>query len=194
MLEIWKNLNCRKFTDSLGFPLALAAFAHSASGIYANLEWGLVGVTGLMAFVMLFEKASSSARWKSFVEWVEEYDFGYVVFGMGLMAGANAITSNIWGIILFLFAGAGFMVVGIGRMNSRQMVEVATRSPKVAVWVGIVLGIAAAVWAVVRRGEITSDPLHGTDALIAYFLFGMGAAYVFAGLLTSRRRRRQALK
>jgi hypothetical protein len=192
MMEMRKNLNCRKFTDSLGFPLALAAFAHSTSGIYANLEWGLVVVTGLIAVVLLFEKAISSARWKSLVEWVEGYDFRYVVFGMGLMAGANAITSNIWGIILFLFAGAGFMMVGIGRMNSRQMAKVALQSPKVAVWMGIALVIAAVVWAVVRWGEIASDPLRGIDALIVYFVFSMGIVYVFAGLLVSHRRHLQS--
>lgn len=183
MAEPGKKLSVRKFTDSIGFPLALAAFAHSERGFDAALGWGLASLTGLMAVVLLVENVSSSARWKSFVEWVEGYDFGYVLFGLGLMTGGSTITSNPWGVILFLLAGAGFMVVGIGRMNSRQVVKVAARSPKVAIGTGVVMLVAGVAWAMVRWSEIVMDPLRGVDALRAYWVLGLGVAYVIAGLL-----------
>lgn len=191
MVESGKKLSVRKFTDSLGFPLALAAFAHSTGGFNATLEWGLAALTGLMAVVLLLENISSSARWKSFVEWVEDYDFGYVVFGLGLMTGGSTITGNPWGIILFMLAGAGFLAVGIGRLNGKQTAKVSARSPKVAIGVGVVVLVAGVTWMVVRWSEIVKDPLRGVDALQAYWLIGMGVIYGIAGLLTWRRRHLQ---
>lgn len=191
MVELRKKLSVRKFTDSLGFPLALAAFANSTGGFDAMLEWGLVVLSGLMAVVLLFENMSSAERWKSFVELVEEYDFGYVVFGLGLMVDGSTITSKPWGIILFMLAGAGFLVVGIGRMNSKPMAKVSARSPKVAIGFGVVVLVAGVTLMVVRWSEIVKDPLRGNDALRAYWLIGMGVALGMAGLLTRGRRHQQ---
>ena len=125
------------------------------------------------------------------MEWVEQYDFGYVVFGLGLMGGGSTITDNPWGIILFMLAGIGFLAVGIVRMNGKQMEKVSARSPKVAIGVGAILLVAGVTWAVVRWDAILMDPLREVSALQAYWLVGMGVVYGIAGLLTLRRQHLQ---
>lgn len=181
-----KKLSIRKFMDSLGFPLALAAFANSTSGFNATLEWILAGLTGLMAIILLFENISGASPWRSIVEWIESHDFGYVVFGIGLMSGGSAITNNPWGIILFLIAGAGFVAVGIARMNSIQMERIANRSPKIAVGIGVLILISSCIVAIVNWSNISID-FQGVRTLQVFWLIGMGLAYMFAGIITSKR-------
>ena len=186
-LVFCKKLSGKKFTDSLGFPLALAAFANSTKGLDSWLEWSLAAVTAFMAIVLFFENIWSSTRWNSFTKWVEEYDFGYLVFGLGLMTGGRSITSNPWGIILFMVAGAGFVAVAIGRMNGKQMSRIATQSPQTAIDIGIIVLIASAIWATVRRNQIVKNPILGVDSEQVYWLVAMGILYGIAALIMRRK-------
>jgi hypothetical protein len=186
VLGFRQKLSGKKFTDSLGFPLALAAFANSTRGLDGWLEWGLTAFTGLMAIILLFEKVFANEKWNSFVKWVEEYDFGYLVFGLGLMTGGAAITSNHWGIILFMVAGAGFVAVAIGRMNGRQMAKIAIQNPHSAIDVGKMVLIVAVAWTIVRKSEIVKN-YWGVDAQQVYWLVAMGILYGIAGLIMRRR-------
>jgi predicted tellurium resistance membrane protein TerC len=125
------------------------------------------------------------------VKWVEEYDFGYIVFGLGLMTGGSTITDNYWGIILFMLAGAGFLAMGISRLNSRRMKDLSETSPKLAIIIGIVLVALGVSWGLIRWNEILKAPIEGVDALRGYWLLAMGMAYAIAGLLMQGRRRKE---
>ena len=139
-----------------------------------------------MAIILLFEDVFVNEKWNSFAKWVEEYDFGYLVFGLGLMTGGSTITSNHWGIILFMVAGAGFVAVALGRMNGRQMAKIATQNPYSAINVGIWVLIGAVAWTIVRRSEIVKN-YWGVDAQQVYWLVAMGMLYGVAGLIMRRK-------
>ncbi len=186
MMKWVKKLNGRKFMDSLAFPLLLATFAHSTVGVDAKMEWGLVALTGLMALVVLFENITQVKWWMSLVEWVREFDFNYIVFGLGLAAGGSAITSNPWVIIIFLLLGIGFVAVGLAQMNVHRMVKIVKSNPKSAIKFGVFVFAVGVVLTIVRWNEIVNN-FHVVVAAQSILVLGIGVDYVIAGLVQGRR-------
>ena len=188
-----KKLCVKKFTDSLGFPLALAAIAHSGKSSNSNLEWVLVALLSLISIVLLVKDLFPSSTWKSFVTLVEQYDYGYVVFGLGLMTGGSAITDNWVGIFLFIVAGLGFVTAGMAQILDKQVANMSRISPTATIVLGMSAFIGGILWLWVRWNEIVNDPL-GSDTLQVYFLLGVGIVLVLAGFVVRSRRSRQQIK
>ncbi|MDO8716749.1 MAG: hypothetical protein Q7J73_08100 [Dehalococcoidales bacterium] len=174
--------NGRKFMDALAFPLLLATFAHSTVGFDAKVEWWLAGLTGLMAVILLFEGIIQAAWWASLLAWVKEFNFNYLVFGLGLMAGGSAITDNPWAIIVFLFAGIGFVGVGLAHLNVEFGVKIAKINPRVAIVLGSLLTVFSIILTIIRWGSISK--IEGTQMLVA---LGIGLNLVILGLVRPRR-------